>query len=124
MSIQISGPCAPADGSVTAAKINSGNVGDGQVLTADGTGGAAWEAPDWRSFPLSVHAVDVAANITPGDAWLTAEFYAGAGRNPIPGDTLVYQWLSGDPPEIAGEGFSVFILLANGWATQIVLGEL
>ena len=44
MSIQISGPCAPADGSVTAAKINSGNAGDGQVLTADGTGGAAWEA--------------------------------------------------------------------------------
>ena len=44
VSIQISGPCAPADGSVTAAKINSGNAGDGQVLTADGSGGAAWEA--------------------------------------------------------------------------------
>lgn len=44
MSIQISGPCAPVDGSVTAAKINSGNAGDGQVLTADGAGGAAWEA--------------------------------------------------------------------------------
>ena len=43
VSIQISGPCAPADGSVTAAKINSGNAGDGQVLTADGAGGAAWE---------------------------------------------------------------------------------
>ena len=45
MSIQISGPSVPPDGSVTAAKINSGNAGDGQVLTADGNGGAAWEAP-------------------------------------------------------------------------------
>ena len=45
VSIQISGPSFPADGSVTAAKINSGNAGDGQVLTADGSGGAAWEAP-------------------------------------------------------------------------------
>ena len=45
VSIQISGPCVPPDGSVTAAKINSGNAVDGQVLTADGNGGAAWEAP-------------------------------------------------------------------------------
>ena len=45
VSIQISGPCVPPDGSVTAAKIGSGNAGDGQVLTADGNGGAAWEAP-------------------------------------------------------------------------------
>lgn len=44
MSIQISGPCVPPNGSVTAAKIGSGNAGDGQVLTADGAGGAAWEA--------------------------------------------------------------------------------
>ena len=45
VSIQISGPCTPTDGSVTAAKIGSENAGDGQVLTADGNGGAAWEAP-------------------------------------------------------------------------------
>lgn len=45
VSIQISGPCVPLDGSVTAAKIGSGNAGDGQVLTADGNGGAAWETP-------------------------------------------------------------------------------
>ena len=45
VSIQISGPCAPADGSVTAAKINSEDASDGHVLTADGAGGAAWEAP-------------------------------------------------------------------------------
>ena len=44
VSIQISGPCVPPDGSVTAAKINSGNAVDGQVLTADGNGGAAWQA--------------------------------------------------------------------------------
>ena len=43
VSIQISGPCAPADGSVTAAKINSDGATDGQVLTANGAGGAAWE---------------------------------------------------------------------------------
>ena len=45
VSIQISGPCTPTDGSITAAKITSGNAGDGQVLTADGSGGAAWETP-------------------------------------------------------------------------------
>lgn len=43
MSIQISGPGTPADGSVTAAKINSVPAVDGQVLTADGAGGAAFE---------------------------------------------------------------------------------
>ena len=45
VSIQISGPCTPTDGSITAAKIGSENAGDGQVLTADGNGGAAWETP-------------------------------------------------------------------------------
>lgn len=44
MSIQISGSSIPPDGTVTAAKISSGAAGDGQVLTADGAGGAAWEA--------------------------------------------------------------------------------
>ena len=44
MSIQISGPVIPPDGSVTAVKIGSGAAPDGQVLTADGAGGAAWEA--------------------------------------------------------------------------------
>lgn len=34
-----------ADDSVTVDKINSGNAGDGQVLTANGAGGAVWEAP-------------------------------------------------------------------------------
>lgn len=44
MSIQISGSSIPPDGTVTAAKISSGAAGDGQVLTADGAGMAAWEA--------------------------------------------------------------------------------
>ena len=54
MSIMISTPLVigPAsigtselvDGAVTAAKIDSGAAADGQVLTADGAGGAAWEA--------------------------------------------------------------------------------
>lgn len=44
VSIQISGSSIPPDGTVTAAKISSGAAGDGQVLTADGAGGAAWEA--------------------------------------------------------------------------------
>ena len=54
MSIMISTPLVigPAsigtselvDGAVTAAKIDSGAAADGQVLTADGNGGAAWQA--------------------------------------------------------------------------------
>lgn len=39
----ISGELTPPDGSVTAAKIDSGAATIGQVLTADGAGGAGWE---------------------------------------------------------------------------------
>ena len=42
MSMIISAPSIPTDGTVTAPKINSGAAADGQVLTADGAGGAAW----------------------------------------------------------------------------------
>ena len=45
MSIQFTGPVVPPDGTVTAPKINSGAATVGFVLTADGAGGAAWEAP-------------------------------------------------------------------------------
>lgn len=58
VSIQISGPCVPADGSVTAATINSGAATDGQVLTADGAGGTAWEGvvvPDGAVGPRQVN---------------------------------------------------------------------
>lgn len=39
----ISGELTPPDGSVTAAKIDSESATNGQVLTADGAGGASWE---------------------------------------------------------------------------------
>ena len=42
MSIQISGPVVPPDGSVTAAQINSGAATVGFVLTANGVAGAAF----------------------------------------------------------------------------------
>lgn len=42
MSIQISGPSIPPDGSVTAAKINSGAATVGFVLTANGAAGATF----------------------------------------------------------------------------------
>lgn len=125
MSIQISGPCVPADGSVTAAKVSSGNAGDGQVLTADGAGGAAWEAPGWLNFPRIVSTEDVSVEATPAPAWLTAAFYAEAGRNPIPGDKLIFRHSDSEtPPNIVGESYSVFIRLTNTWATPILLGEI
>ena len=125
MSIQISGPCTPTDGSITAAKIGSENAGDGQVLTADGNGGAAWEAPDWLNFPRIVSTEDVSVGANPAPAWLTAAFYAEAGRNPIPGDKLIFRYSDSEtPPNIVGEKYSVFIRLNNTWATPILLGEI
>ena len=54
MSIQISGSSIPPDGTVTAAKISSGAAGDGQVLTADGAGGAAWETVAGAAGPTEM----------------------------------------------------------------------
>lgn len=39
----VTGDFTPPDGSVTAAKIDSESATNGQVLTADGAGGASWE---------------------------------------------------------------------------------
>ena len=44
---------APATHDHTAADIDSGAAADGHVLTADGAGGAAWEAPSGGGAPLS-----------------------------------------------------------------------
>ena len=76
MSIMISTPLVigPAsigtselvDGAVTAAKIDSGAAADGQVLTADGAGSAAWEAaagggPGYKTYVAMLTQVDTDA---------------------------------------------------------------
>ena len=78
----------------------------------------------WRSFPHIIHAADVAPSIAPGNAWLSARVNAESGRGPMPGDMLVYTWQSGDPPEIGGESYSVFLSISNEWSSPFVLGEI
>ena len=39
-----------AAGSITAVEIGSGNAPAGQVLTADGAGGAAWDGPGYLEY--------------------------------------------------------------------------
>ena len=55
---------------LNAGNFESGNAADGDVLTADGSGGAAWEAPAWTVWRTSVTA----------DEWVDTILYTpGAG---------------------------------------------
>ena len=91
VSIQISGPCVPPDGSVTAAKINSGNAVDGQVLTADGNGGAVWETPGGTTLPKATNLGDVGNGDDPVRGYiLTSAYLAVTGQSPTLGAFVIY----------------------------------
>jgi hypothetical protein len=93
MSIQISGPAIPPDGTVTAAKIASGNANDGQVLTADGAGAVAWETP--------------AGGAVTGDA-VVAALQVGANAGNARGVGAVdLQSTRGSPTQVASGKYSV-----------------
>ena len=99
VSIQISGPCVPPDGSVTAAKINSGNAVDGQVLTADGNGGAAWQAVSAPAPEPALRASTTWAPGTIGDSGVAVTTItvngaaqgdvAGASHSELGGDDFI-----------------------------------
>ncbi len=93
MSIELSGPAIPPDGTVTAAKIASGNADDGQVLTADGAGAVAWETP--------------AGGAVTGDA-VVAALQVGANAGNARGVGAVdLQSTRGSPTQVASGNSSV-----------------
>ena len=112
VSIQISGPCAPADGSVTAAKINSENAGEGQVLTADGAGGAAWEAAaggGGGGLPFLGEVGQEETNAT--SAEITAAYTAATGMPPSDGSVAVL--INRGGPETL-----LFVFIGGNWNYQ------
>ena len=101
MSIMISTPLVigPAsigtselvDGAVTAAKIDSGAAADGQVLTADGNGGAAWETPGGTTLPKATNLGDVGNGDDPVRGYiLTSAYLAVTGQSPTLGAFVIY----------------------------------
>jgi hypothetical protein len=83
--------------SIEADEINSGNAAAGHVLTADGAGGAAWQAPPGGPSPIDTNAIVGLIRYTWSDLYtpsladLTAEFAAVTGRQPTEGDALMYR---------------------------------
>ena len=101
MSIMISTPLVigPAsigtselvDGAVTAAKIDSGAAADGQVLTADGAGGAVWETPGGTTLPKATNLGDVGNGDDPVRGYiLTSAYLAVTGQSPTLGAFVIY----------------------------------
>ena len=83
MSIQISGPVVPPDGTVTAPKINSGAATVGFVLTADGVGGA-----DFDELPAAGGGL-LASGATVGATAQRQIFTTGVGVGASPPDAML-----------------------------------
>lgn len=70
---------APAAHDHTAADIDSGAAADGHILTADGAGGAAWEAPSGSASTLTTYTIIETATGT----WTADAPSRTLGHNPI-----------------------------------------
>ena len=83
---------------LNAASFESGAAADGEVLTADGNGGAAWEAPAGGD-EFNANAVPGIARATisyfeddeyPNPSALTNDFQSRTGRAPVNGDIYMF----------------------------------
>jgi hypothetical protein len=77
--------------SIEAGEIHSGAAPAGYVLTADGAGGASWQAPNSGAGAIQgLIRYTWTVLASPDNEARTSAFVAAAGRQPLDGDGLIY----------------------------------